>query len=130
MKYIIFILFPLTLSAQKDTTYKSLFNSNSIATYSLFFAGGFSDGMNDCIIANKFYYHPFWGYEVWLKRGNVDGFHMTKLATPVFYAAAIAINLGEKQNWKYHVAKGLISFASSRLGHELCYGVIFKNYPK
>lgn len=114
----------------KKIEWQQITNGNAIATYSLMFAGGFSDGMADCVIALKFYDHPFWGYQAWLKRGNIDGFHMAKLSTYVFYSGAVAINLGEKQNWKTITTKFLISFASARLGHEVCYNVIFKNYPK
>lgn len=114
----------------KKVNWSQLSNTNSLVTYSLMFAGGFSDGMADCVIANKFYNHNFWGYDVWLKRGNIDGFHTAKLATYVFYSGAVAINFGEKQNWKTIAAKFMISFAASRLGHEVCYNIIFKNYPK
>lgn len=127
--FLIMIICSCSANAQKKT-YEGLFNGNSIATYSLCFAGGISDGLNDCVVANKFYYADFWGYADWQKHGNMDGFHATKLATPFFYATAIAINLGEKRNWKYHLAKGLACFAFSRLGHELTYNVIFNKYPK
>jgi hypothetical protein len=128
MKKYFLLLLPICGKAQIN--WKQLFNSNSVATYSLVFAGGFSDGLNDCVIANKFYYAPFWGYADWQKQGNIDGFHVTKGTTAIFYSAALAINFGEKQNWKTVIAKGLISLAASRAGHELAYNVIFKNYPK
>lgn len=130
------LIFALLLSIygcygqDKKINWKQITNGNAIATYSLMFAGGFSDGMADCVIALKFYDHPFWGYKVWLERGNIDGFHMAKLSTYVFYSGAVAINLGEKQNWKTIGTKFLISFFSARLGHEVCYNVIFKNYPR
>lgn len=141
MKYLIILLLPISALSQQfenGVKHKSkLFNGNSIATYSLFFIGGFSDGLNDCVVANKFYSDPFWGLDAWKNKSYVsgfrakyltftcDGWHLTKFASPVFYSAAIGINLGDKQNWKYYVAKGLISLAASRLGHELCYNVIF-----
>jgi hypothetical protein len=127
---LILLLLPTMCFAQKKVNWGQITNGNSIATYSLMFAGGFSDGMNDCVIANKFYYAPFWGYSDWMKHGNMDGFHISKGATYVFYSAAVAINFGDKQNWKTIVTKGLISLAASRLGHEVCYNIIFKNYPK
>lgn len=130
MKTILFLLMTLPCFAQKKVDWQQITNKNSIATYSLMFAGGFSDGLADCVIANKFYYAPFWGYEDWQKRGNLDGFHMAKLSTYIFYSGAVAINLGEKQNWKTIATKFVISFAASRLGHEVSYNVIFKNYPK
>lgn len=128
MKYI--LILSTTLLFTMSYGQSKLFNGNSIATYSLAFGAGFSDGLNDCVIANKFYYAPFWGYKDWQKHGNLDGFHVTKGATYVLWSTALAINIGEKQNWKLVIAKGLICLASSRLGHEICYNVVFKNYPK
>lgn len=122
-------LLVLIFSPQRCNSQK-FFQKRDIATYSLCFAAGVSDGLNDCIIANKFYYAPFWGYADWQKHGNIDGFHVTKGATYVLYSAALAINIGEKQNWKQVVLKGLISLAVSRAGHELTYNVVFKNYPR
>lgn len=130
MKHVLIILFLLSNIRVCSQIKKELIGGNSIATYSLAFGAGFSDGLADCVIANKFYYAPFWGYEDWQKRGNLDGFHVAKGTTYVLWSAALAINIGEKKNWKIIVAKGVISLAASRLGHELCYNVIFKNYPK
>jgi hypothetical protein len=134
MKYLLILLLLTNnnVRAQNDKpiNYKELFNNNSLATYSLMFAGGFSDGLTDCVIANKFYNARFWGRKAWIERHNLDGFHVSRLGSYAFYSSAVAINLGTKQNWKYYVVKGLISFAASRAGHELCYNVIFKNYPK
>jgi len=144
MRLIIFLLLPVISFGQfsKKVEWDKLYNGNSIATYSLMFAGGFSDGLNDCVVANKFYSDKFWGLDAWRNKGHYsgfrrnyltftcDGWHLTKIASPVFYSAAVAINFGDKQNWKFYVVKGLCSFAASRIGHELCYNVIFKNYPK
>ena len=129
MKHIILFLIILA-SYNVKAQVKKLFTGNSIATYGLAFGAGFSDGLADCVIANKFYYAPFWGYADWQKRHNLDGFHVAKGTTYVLWSAALAINIGEKQNWKLVLAKGIISLAASRLGHEVCYNGIFKNYPK
>ena len=128
MKYLLFLI--ILTSYNVKAQYKKLFNGNSIATYSLCFAAGFSDGLSDCVIANKFYSAPFWGYADWQKRHNLDGFHVSKGMTYVLWSSALAINIGEKQNWKLVLAKGIISLAASRFGHEVCYNGIFKNYPK
>ncbi len=142
MKYLLIILLLTNNNVRaQQTNYKELFNSNSIATYFLCFAGGLSDGLNDCVVANKFHDDPFWGLDAWKNKGHAshfratyltmscDGFHLTKFVTPIFYCAAIGITFGEKRNWKYDAAKTAISFLSSRIGHELAYEVIFKNYP-
>jgi hypothetical protein len=141
MKYL-FVLLPLFSCAQKQIDWHKLYNGNSMATYSLMFAGGFSDGLNDCVVANKFHDDKFWGLDAWRNKGyeshfratyltfTCDGWHLTKFTSPVFYSTAVAINLGEKQNWKFYVVKGLVCLSASRLGHEVCYNLIFKNYPK
>lgn len=131
-KLLLFALFiPIFCSAQKKRVdWNQVFDGNSIATYSLMGAAGISDALVDCIIANKFYSAPFWGYADWQEHGNLDGFHVMKGASYVFFAGAVAIKFGEKQNWKTIVTEGLTGLAISRLTHELTYNVVFKNYPK
>lgn len=130
-KLLLLFLLIATISNAQKFEFKKLFTGNSIAVYGLAGLAGASDGLNDCVVANKFYKDKFWGYDNWVNNpSNWDGFHLTKLATYTFYSGAIAVNLSDLRNWKYQVGRGLIAFFVARGTHELIYEVVFKNYPR
>jgi hypothetical protein len=116
-----------------------LFTKNSIATYSFAFAGGFADGMADNVIADKFPNSHFWKADSWRNKYKYgafrrevltftcDGYHASKMTSYVMYSAAIGVTIGQKMNWKLVVAKILISFAVSRLGHEVAYKIVVRD---
>lgn len=51
-----------------------------------------------------------------------DGYHLTRFASNLFHAGAIAIQFnGQKRKWYYYVAKGLSYWAINRIGFSLTY---------
>lgn len=105
-----------------------------IIIYALCGLAGFSDGLNDCVIALRFYSSKFWGVNWWKNKDKygwlrrevftftTDGWHLTKFITPIFYAVAIALSIDANCTALQIAA----CFLSTRVGRWLCYDIIFK----
>jgi hypothetical protein len=135
MKYVLVIILFFSLESRAQ-----LFSKTNIISYSLCFAAGLSDGMNDAIVAhdpypdsqfwslynkNSYYNKNDYG---WVRKNvltfSTDGYHLTKFTTYALYGVAVGIRIGEKQNWKQTLLKSGIAFLSARVGRELTYNLI------
>lgn len=106
--------------------------TNIFIIYVLCGLAGFSDGLNDCVIALRFYHSSFWGVNWyknkeqygWLRRElltfTCDGWHLTKFITPVFYCVALA--MGVHAAW-WNI---IVCYLATRAGRWLAYDVLFR----
>src|SRR4030095_15574495 len=105
-----------------------LFSKTNIISYSLCFAAGLSDGLNDAIVAHdpwpdsqfwslynqdSYYNKDDYG---WFRKNiltfSTDGYHLTKFTTYACFSVAVGIQIGEKQNWKQVLLKTGIAYAN------------------